>query len=68
MSTLSLARDGYGGVKGGRMMKFGVGLTVSKFNFGLGLATQSIKWMSEADTTNFKGGNNALYIESGVCF
>ena len=50
------------------MIQFGVGLTLSKFNFGLGLTTQSIKWMSEADTTDFKGGNNALYIESGVCF
>ena len=50
------------------MIQFGAGLTLSKFNFGLGLATQSIKWMSEADTTNFKGGNNALYIESGICF
>ena len=50
------------------MMKFGAGITVSKFNFGLRLATQSIKWMSEADTTNFKGGNNALYIDSGICF
>ena len=50
------------------MMKFGVCLTLYKFNFGLGLATQSIKWMSEAGATNFKGGNNALYIESSICF
>lgn len=61
-------RDGYGKINGGLMMKFGAGVAISKFHLGLGLATQSLEWVSQAGETNFKGGNNALYIEAGLCF
>lgn len=68
IATSNFERDGYGEVKGGLMMKFGAGLSISKFHLGLGLATQSLEWISEAGVTNFKGGNNAFYIEAGVMF
>ena len=68
VATSNFVRDGYGKVKGGLMMKFGAGVAVSKFHLGLGLATQSLEWISQTGDTNFKGGNNAFYIEAGVMF
>lgn len=68
VATSNFVRDGYGKVKGGLMMKFGAGVAVSRFHIGLGLATQNIEWVSPLNVTNFKGGNNAFYIEAGVMF
>ena len=68
VATSNFSRDGYGKVKGGLMMKFGAGVAVSRFHVGLGLATQNIEWISPLNITNFKGGNNAFYIEAGVMF
>lgn len=68
VATSNFSRDGYGKVKGGLMMKFGAGVAVSRFHVGLGLATQNIEWVSPLNVTNFKGGNNAFYIEAGVMF
>lgn len=64
----NFAREGYGKLKGGLMMKFGAGITISRFNIGLGLASQSIEWKSPLGVTNFKAGNNAFYVEAGVSF
>ena len=64
----NFAREGYGKLNGGLMMKFGAGVTISRFNIGLGMASQSIEWKSPLGVTNFKAGNNAFYIEAGVAF
>ena len=64
----NFTRHGYGKVKGGVMMKFGAGISVSKFHLGLGFTTQGIEWLSPQGVTNFKGGSNAFYIEAGVMF
>lgn len=68
IASSNFGREGYGTLRGGLLCKFGAGLTVSRFNFGLGLASQSMKWLSPTGVTNFKAGNNAFYIEAGVCF
>ena len=64
----NFAREGYGKLNGGLLMKFGAGVTISRFNIGLGMASQSIEWKSPLGVTNFKAGNNAFYIEAGVAF
>lgn len=68
VATSNYAQEGYGKIKGGLMMKFGAGISVSKFHLGLGLAEQNIKWVSPLGATNFKGDSLALYIEAGVMF
>ena len=68
VATSNYTQEGYGKIKGGLMMKFGAGVAVSRFHIGLGLATQNIEWVSPLNVTNFKGGNNAFYIEAGVMF
>jgi hypothetical protein len=64
----NFTRHGYGKVKGDVMMKFGAGISISKFHLGLGFTTQGIEWLSPQGVTNFKGGSNAFYIEAGVRF
>lgn len=64
----NFSREGYGHLRGGMFCKFGAGLTVSKFNLGLGMVSQSLKWINADNVTNFKAGNNAFYIEAGVKF
>lgn len=58
----------YGKIRGGLFCKFGAGLTISKFNFGLGMTSQNMKWLNEAGATNFKIGVNSFYVEAGVKF
>lgn len=64
----NFAREGYGKIRGGLLMKFGAGINISRFNLGLGLSSQSLEWKSPAGVTNFKAGTNAFYIEAGVAF
>ncbi len=68
VATSNYAQEGYGKIKGGLMMKFGAGISVSKFHLGLGLAGQNIKWVSPLGATNFKGDSLAFYVETGVMF
>ena len=68
VAASNFVHDGYGKVKGGLMLKFGAGISVSKFHLGLGLSTQNIKWLSPLGATNFKGDSLAFYIETGVMF
>lgn len=68
VATSNFSKEGYGKLQGGLLMKFGAGLTISKFNFGLGLASQNLEWVDAAGATMFKAGNNAFYIEAGVAF
>jgi hypothetical protein len=49
-------------------MKFGAGMNISMFNFGIGLASQNLEWVNTSGETMFKAGNNAFYIEAGVTF
>ena len=58
----------YGKIRGGLFCKFGAGLTIGKFNFGLGMTSQNMKWLNEAGETNFKVGVNSCYVEAGVKF
>lgn len=64
----NFSREGYGSLRGGLFMKFGAGMTISRFNFGLGMNSQSIKWLNNEGATNMRAGNNAFYIEAGVMF
>lgn len=68
VATSNFSKEGCGKIKGGLMMKFGAGLKISKFNFGIGMASQNIEWVNPDGVTLFKAGNNAGYIEVGVAF
>lgn len=68
ITTSNFSRQDYGKLRGGLYMKFGAGLTISKFNFGLGLASHSMEWIDDSGNTMFNAGNNAFYIEAGVAF
>ena len=68
MSASNFVRDGDGKVKAGLKLKYGAGISVSKFHLGLGLSTQNIKWLSPLGATNFKGDSLAFYIETGFMF
>ena len=64
----NFCKYGYGRIKGGLLMKFGAGLNISKFNFGLGYSAQNLEWINTTGQTMFKAGNSAFYIETGVTF
>lgn len=68
VATSNFSKEGYGKLKGGLLMKFGAGLKISKFNFGLGMASQNLEWINPEGVTQFKAGNNAFYIEAGIAF
>jgi hypothetical protein len=68
VAASNFSKEGCGKINGGLMMKFGAGLKISKFNFGLGMASQNIEWVNPEGVTLFKAGNNAFYIEAGVAF
>ncbi|MBO5856042.1 MAG: hypothetical protein J6Q62_05220 [Alistipes sp.] len=68
VATSNFSKEGFGKLNGGLMMKFGAGMNISKFNFGIGLASQNLEWVNPAGETLFKAGNNAFYIEAGVAF
>ena len=68
VATSNFTKEGYGKLNGGLLMKFGAGLNISKFNFGLGMVAQNLEWVNAADVTMFKAGNNAFYVEAGVTF
>lgn len=68
VATSNFSKEGYGKLRGGLLMKFGAGLNVANFNFGLGLASQNLEWLDAKGVTMFKAGNNAFYIELGATF
>ena len=68
VATSNFSKEGYGKLNGGLLMKFGAGMNISKFNFGIGLASQNLEWVNADGITQFKAGNNAFYIEAGVTF
>lgn len=68
VATSNFSKEGYGKLRGGLLMKFGAGFNISKFNFGLGMASQNLEWIDAKGVTQFKAGNNAFYIEAGVTF
>lgn len=68
IATSNFSREGYGSMRGGLFCKFGAGLTVGKFNFGLGMTSQNMKWLNNEGATNFKVGINSFYVEAGVRF
>ena len=68
VATSNFSKEGYGKLNGGLLMKFGAGMNISMFNFGIGLASQNLEWVNTSGKTMFKAGNNAFYIEAGVTF
>jgi hypothetical protein len=68
VATSNFSKEGYGKLNGGLLMKFGAGMNISMFNFGIGLASQNLEWVNTSGETMFKAGNNAFYIEAGVTF
>lgn len=68
VATSNFSKENLGKMRGGLYCKFGAGLTIGKFNFGLGMTSQNMKWLSNADETIFKVGINSFYVEAGVKF
>lgn len=68
VATSNFSKEGYGKLRGGLLMKFGAGMNIANFNFGLGMAAQNLEWINAADVTMFKAGNNAFYVEVGATF